>query len=103
MTQNGMVMKNMRHPNFILGLVSMILVLIGVGFKANGYRSGDYILIGSVVLGAIHWVWGIIDVIGRTDLKPFQKRFWLIIVVAAPALGALIFYVLHQRKDRITT
>ena len=96
-------MKNARHPNFLFGLFSILLVLIGIGLKANGYRFGDYMLIGSTVLGAIHWIWAIIDVASRTDMKPFQKRFWLISVIAVPALGALVFYVLHQTKDRITT
>ena len=96
-------MKNMRHPNFILGIVSIIMVIIGAVVKADSYRSGDYIIIGAVVLGAIHWIWSIIDVVGRTDLKPYQKRFWLIAVVAAPAIGALIFYIMHQTRNKITT
>lgn len=96
-------MKNTRHPNFILGVVTSLLVLIGIGLKANSYREGNYVLIGSTVLGAIHWIWGIFDVLGRTDMKPFQKRFWLIITVAIPAFGALLFYVMHQTKDKITT
>jgi hypothetical protein len=96
-------MKNMRHPNFILAVVSLIVLLVGIGFKSNGFRSGDYIIIASVVLGAIHWIWSIIDVIGRTDMKPFQKRFWLIAVIAAPAIGGLIFYIMHQRRNRLTT
>ena len=96
-------MKNARHPNFIFGIISIVLVLIGIGLKANGYRFGDYMLIGSTILGAIHWVWAIIDVASRADLKPFQKRFWLISVIAVPALGALVFYVMHQTKNKITT
>ena len=96
-------MKNTRHPNFIFGIISIILVLIGIGLKANGYREGDYVLIGSTFLGGRHWIWAIIDVATRTDMKNFQKRFWLIAVIAVPALGALVFYVMHQTKDRITT
>lgn len=96
-------MKNTRHPNFIFGIIVILLVLIGIGLKANGYREGDYVLIGSTVLGAIHWIWAIIDVAGRADLKSFQKRFWLIAVIAVPAFGSLVFYVLHQEKDKITT
>lgn len=96
-------MKNMKHPNFILGIVSIILVIVGTVLKADSSRVGDYVIIGAVVLGAIHWIWGIIDVVGRTDLKPFQKRFWLIAVIAAPAIGALVFYVMHQTRNRLTT
>lgn len=96
-------MKNMRHPSFILGIVSVVILFIGIGMKATGYRFGDYVIIASVVLGGIHWIWSIIDVATRTDMKPFQKRFWLIAVIAAPALGGLIFYSMHQKAGKITT
>src|SRR5215216_4418984 len=96
-------MKNAMHPNFFFGIITSILVLVGIGLKANGYREGDYVLIGSTILGGIHWIWGVIDLTGRDDMKPFQKRFWLILVVAVPALGALLFYMLHQKRDKITT
>ena len=96
-------MKNLRHPSFILGMVSIIVLFIGIAMKAFGYRGGDYVIIASVVLGGIHWIWSIIDVAGRTDMKPFQKRFWLIVVIAAPALGGLIFYAMHQKAGKITT
>jgi hypothetical protein len=96
-------MKNTKHPAFIIGLVSIILFIIGAVIKSSGYRSGDYIVIGSVVLGGIHWIWSIIDVATRHDLKPFQKRFWLIAVVAAPAIGGMIFYIMHQKANRLTT
>ena len=99
------VMKNAKHPNFILGIISMLILLIGIGFRANGYQSGDYIIFGGVFLGAIHYIWSIIDLIGRDrdDLRGFQKRFWLIIVVAVPALGSLLFYIMHQQRDKIVT
>ena len=96
-------MKNMRHPNFILAIVSIVIMFIGIGLKANGYRAGDYVLIGAVAVGAIHYVWSIIDVANRTDMKAFQKRFWLLAVIAIPAFGSLIFYIMHQTRGRITT
>ncbi|HEX2532717.1 MAG TPA: PLDc N-terminal domain-containing protein [Chitinophagaceae bacterium] len=96
-------MKNLKHPNFILGIFSILLVIIGVGVKAYGYHAGDWMVIAAVVLGGIHWIWGVIDVIARHDMKPFQKRFWLIAVIAAPAIGGLLFYIMHQRPNKLTT
>jgi hypothetical protein len=96
-------MKNAKHPAFIIGIVSIILLIIGSVVKAGGYRMGTYIVFGAVALGAIHWIWSIIDVATRSDMKPFQKRFWLIAVVAAPAIGAMIFYIMHQKTNRLTT
>jgi hypothetical protein len=96
-------MKNAKHPAFIIGVVSIILFMIGAVVKSQGYRMGDWIVIASVALGGIHWIWSIIDVATRKDLKPFQKRFWLIAVVAAPAIGGMIFYIMHQKAGRLTT
>ena len=96
-------MKNLKHPSFIIGIISIILLFIGIGLKTYGDRTGDFIIIASIVLGAIHWIWSIADVAKRTDLKPSQKMFWLIIVVAAPVIGGLLFYVMHQQPGKIVT
>jgi len=96
-------MKNLRHPNFILAIVSAIVLFTGIGFRANGYQAGDYIIGAGTLLAGIHWIWAIVDVIRRNDLKAFQKRFWLIIVIAVPVFGAMVFYGLHQERDKIVT
>jgi FtsH-binding integral membrane protein len=96
-------MKNLRHPNFILAIISAIVLFIGIGMRASGYQGGDYVLVAGTVLAGIHWIWAIIDVIGRSDMKPFQKRFWLIVVIAVPVFGAMVFYGLHQERNKIIT
>ena len=96
-------MKNLRHPNFILAIISAILLFLGIGFRANGYQEGDYVLIGGTLLAGIHWIWAIIDVINRHDMRAYQKRFWLIVVIAVPVFGGMVFYGLHQESDKIVT
>lgn len=96
-------MKNMRHPAFYLGIFTVIIVMLGVGLKSNGYQSSYYFWIAATLIGGIHWIWTIIEVIGRNDLKNFQKRFWLILVVAVPVVGGMLFHILHQQKDKIVT
>lgn len=96
-------MKNLRHPNFILAIVSAIVIFIGIGIKANRYQGGDYVLAAGAGLAGIHWLWAIIDVITRRDLKPYQKRFWMIAVIAVPVFGGMVFYGLHQAKGKIIT
>lgn len=97
-------MKGLRHPNFILSIVSAIVLFIGIGMRANGYQGGDYVVGIGALLAGIHWIWAIVDVAGRKgDLAPFQKRFWLIIVIAVPVFGAMVFYGLHQTRGKITT
>lgn len=96
-------MKNLRHPNFILAIVSTIVLFLGIGFQANGYAAGKYILLAGTMLAGIHWVWAIIDVIRRNDMRPFQKRFWLIIVIAVPVFGGMVFYGLHNERGKIVT
>ena len=96
-------MKNLKHPSFIIGVISIILLFIGIGLKSYGDMTGDFIIIASVVLVAIHWIWSIADVAKRTDLKPNQKTFWLIVVIVAPVMGGMLFYIMHQRSGRIVT
>jgi hypothetical protein len=96
-------MNNLKHPNFILGVVSVILFLAGIIVKANAINFGTYIVYFAVLLGGVHWIWSIVDVISRTDMKPFQKRFWLIAVVAAPYIGSMLFYIMHQQAGKIVT
>ena len=80
-------------------------MLVGIILRANGNQGGDYVLGAGALLAGIHWIWAIIDVINRdgTDLKAFQKRFWLIVVITVPVLGAMVFYGLHQEKGKIVT
>jgi len=42
-------------------------------------------------------------VLTAPDLKPFQKRFWMISVIAVPVLGGLVFHVMHNEAGKITT
>ena len=96
-------MKNLRHPNFILAVVSAIIMLAGIVMRFNAYPEGDYVLGAGALLAGVHWIWAIVDVINRTDLKPYQKRFWLIVVIAVPVFGAMVFYGMHQEKNKIVT
>lgn len=96
-------MKNLKQPAFIVGLITILLFIIGIGARSYGYRMGDYITIGATVLGGITWVLSVINVISRHDLKPFQKRFWLIAVIAAPFIGGMLFFIMHQKANRLTT
>jgi hypothetical protein len=73
-------------------------LFIGIGFKANSYRSGDYIIIASVALGAIHWIWSIIDVFRSYDLNPASKTFWTTIVVLIPPLGGMFYYMMRRKN-----
>jgi hypothetical protein len=89
-------LKRTHHPNFILGIASLILMIVGVVVTYNGFRAGDYILIGSVAMGAIHWIWSIIDVINHQPNKSQSKVFWIILVVIIPPVGGLLYYAFSR-------
>jgi predicted phosphoribosyltransferase len=36
-------------------------------------------------------------------MRAYQKRFWLIVVIAVPVFGGMVFYGLHQESDKIVT
>jgi hypothetical protein len=91
-------MKNRRHPNLILGLISFILLFLGVGMRANGLETGDYVLGFSIVLGGIHWIWSIIDVFKnfRVHSASENRVLWIIIVVALPPIGGILYYSMSK-------
>lgn len=96
-------MKNITKPSFITFIIATVLVFLGLGIKTNGNLAGDYILYAGVALMGIFWIWSISMVLSATDLKPLQKRFWMIAVIAVPILGGLVFHILHNKAGRITT
>jgi hypothetical protein len=93
-------MKQTRHPNFILGLISLLMLIVGVAMRANGYRPGDYILIATMVLGAIHWIWSIIDVFrGHPERGSETPLLWIILVIAIPPVGGLLYYSMNRKRE----
>jgi hypothetical protein len=90
--------KNMRHPSFIIGAFSFVLFLLGIILRGNGYVFGNKIILSAMILGAIHWVWSIINVVTGYDLNPASKTFWLIIVMLIPPLGGMIYYMMRRKN-----
>jgi hypothetical protein len=91
-------MKKLTHPNFILGLFSMLLIFIGVGLQANHYASGDAVLIGALGLGGIHWIWSIIDVLRdyRTANRTEDRNILWVIIAVIP-VGGLFYYGMGRK------
>lgn len=94
-------MKNVRKGSIIFGLITAAVFFIGFFLMASDNSYGNYILYAGLGLGAIYWIWSIIEVAGAGDMKKYQKTFWLIIVVAVPFFGAFLFNILHQNRNRM--
>ena len=96
-------MKNLKRPSFLTFVAGVILMFLGLAIKTNGNRGGDYIMYGGFALIGLFWLWSISIVLTAPDMKPFQKRFWMIAVIAVPVLGGLVFHIMHNKAGRITT
>jgi hypothetical protein len=96
-------MKNLKKPAFLLGMIAAILLFLGLVLKTYNDSNGNIVLYTGIVLGGIFWIWAISEVIATNDLKPFQKRFWIIIVLSVPIVGGLLYHILHQQKNKIVT
>lgn len=97
-------MKNVKKPSFILGLSSHIIFLAALLLMANNYPYGTWVMYAGLALGAVYWIWTIIEVssAGEEELKKYQKSFWLILVIAVPMFGAFLYHILHQQRRKIT-
>lgn len=94
-------MKNVRRLSLIFGLIVTAIFFIGFFMFASENQDGLYVLYAGLALGAIYWIWSIIEVTSADDLKKYQKTFWLIIVVAVPFFGAFLYNILHQSRNNI--
>ena len=54
------------------------------------------ILAGAIVL----WVYTARDLFRRRDLTRFQRVMWFIVVLIAPFLGVLVYWLLRPRSVR---
>ena len=89
-----------KHPNLILGLVSFVVFILAIGLRANRHNEvGDILLITSFVMGAIHWVWSVTDVLKdyRSDKKSENRNLiWVILVCAVPPVGGIVYYAFNK-------
>ena len=94
-------MENAGKAPLILGILSLLVFILGLALKSYEYEYSNYLIFGSFILGGIYWIWSIIGLATANHLKPYQKTFWLIIVVAVPAFGAVIYQIVQQRRNKI--
>jgi hypothetical protein len=96
-------MKNLRKFLFILGIISHVIFIIALFLMANDYPHAIPVMYGGLALGAIYWILSIIEVSGAgpEELKKYQKSFWLILVIAIPMFGGLLYHFTHQRRRKI--
>ncbi|NML22472.1 hypothetical protein HHL16_16430 [Pseudoflavitalea sp. G-6-1-2] len=96
-------MKILNKTGFIIGIISTILIFLGLSMMQKDYYYGEYIMYFGFIVAGIVWIWSIWDVIFADDLKGFQKTFWLILTVSVPVMGGMLFYMMHQKKGKIVT
>jgi drug/metabolite transporter (DMT)-like permease len=95
-------MANIRHPNFILAVLAIILGIVAIGFRSNRDNStGDVLNIASAVLAIISWIWSIIEVQTTDTLKGSQRKVWRIAVIAIPFVGGMLYHLMHSKKNTI--
>ncbi|MBI2146571.1 PLDc_N domain-containing protein [Candidatus Woesearchaeota archaeon] len=59
------------------------------------------IIIGALIALFIFWVMMIVDVAQRKFPEPNQQLIWILVVVLAGYIGAIIYYFVIKRKDQL--
>lgn len=95
-------MKYLNRPTSILAMIGTALILLGL-VSMPYIELGTYLLYAGFLIAGIFWLWSIADVLMADDLRMHQKMFWLIVTVPVPVMGGLLFYIMHQKKNRIVT
>src|SRR5947209_3354229 len=92
--------NNTIHPNLVLGLVTFLTLIFSVVFRASQLNSvGNILFIATLVLGFIHWIWAIINVLKhyRTNKgKEDRTIFWVIFVIIVPPVGGIVYYAFNR-------
>lgn len=96
-------MINLRKPALIFSIIGLLLFFAGLFMQQKQGNSGEMLMYIGLTMGVIYWFWAIIDVVTADDLKPYEKKFWLIIVIIVPALGGTLFHIMHQSRNKIIT
>jgi hypothetical protein len=91
--------KDMKHPNFVVGLLSYLLFLTGVVLQLFNSVLGLQIILVSIVMGGIHWIGSLIDVCTDPELKrDEQSRYlWLSIVIMIPPIAGMMYYMMNRK------
>ena len=96
-----MVLKrNIKHPNFIIGLISYLLLMTGVVLNAYGSDVGNWVILLSLLLGGLHWAGTIIDVStdGRLKNDQLTRTFWIGVIIMVPPLAGMIYYMADRKR-----
>lgn len=89
-----------KHANLWLGLFSFLLLIVGVGLRANRLNDvGNIVLISSIVLGGVHWIWSVIDVMRDYNAEKARQNkniIWVILVIIVAPVGGILYYAFNK-------
>jgi hypothetical protein len=92
---------NIRHPCFITGISSYVLLLISVVLKINAYSVSTYLFFISIGVGGIHWLWSTYVVLHNKQLNGQSRILWTITVLLIPPFGGLFYFLMKHKNVRI--
>jgi hypothetical protein len=95
-------MGNIKHPNFLLGLVAILMHAVSIALRTNrSHEAAGFLMIGGFVLMLVSWVWSIVEVQTTDTLQGSQRKFWRIAVVAIPFVGGMFYHIMHSKRNTI--
>ena len=94
-------MLNIRKPALLFNILGVIIFFIGLFMQQKQNYGGETLMYIGLSMAVIYWFWAIIDVVRADDLKPDQKKFWLIIVITVPAVGGTLFHIMLQSRNKL--
>jgi sterol desaturase/sphingolipid hydroxylase (fatty acid hydroxylase superfamily) len=67
---------------------------------AMGMGCAFMVIIGIVALAAFaFWLWMLIDAIRRTPSEGNKKLIWILVIILAYVIGALIYFFVQRPKN----
>ena len=95
-------MANIRHPNFILGVIAVLLHIVAIALRTNrNNQVADIVMIGGFGLMVVSWIWSIFEVQNTSTLQGSQRKFWSIAVISIPFIGGMFYHMMHSKRNTI--
>lgn len=83
-----------------MGLISYLALLTGVIMFANDIEAGKSLIVGSILLGGLHWLVSVVNVSRDQLMKKNQGLwyFWFATVLIIPPMGGMIYYMVNNKR-----
>ena len=94
-------MKVFEKFPFLLGLLASLFILLSLRVKSPHDVVNNELAIMGLIAAVVYWGWVVLAIRYSVKRGQYKLTFWLVIAVLAPFFGALLYQIMHERRNEI--